>query len=75
MQGRNKQGLAVLQKLPPAELAQPSVEIYYGVLLAATGKADQARPWLQIAQTKAHLLPEEKQLLSTALGKSNSQRP
>jgi hypothetical protein len=75
VQGRNKQGLAVLQKLPPAELAQPSVALYYGVLLAATGKADQARPWLQIAQTKAHLLPEEKQLLSTALGKSNSQRP
>ena len=67
VQGRDKQGLAVLQQLPPAELAQPSVALYYGVLLAATGKADQAKPWLQIAQTKGHLLPEEKELLSVAL--------
>ena len=68
VQGRDKQGLAVLQKLQPAELAQPSVALYYGVLLAATGKAGQPCPWLQIAQTKGHLLPEEQDLLSTALG-------
>ena len=75
MQGWDKQGLAALQKLQPAELAQPSVALYYGALLAATGKADQAMPWLQIAQTNGHLLPEEQQLLSTALGKGKSPRP
>ena len=74
-QGRDKQGLDVMQQLKPAELAQPSVALYYGVLLAATGKTDQAKPWLQIAQTKGHLLPEEKQLLSTALGKGQAPRP
>lgn len=67
LQGWDKQGLAVLQKLTPTELAQPSVALYYGVLLTATGKADQARTWLQIAQTKGHLLPEEQHLLSAAL--------
>jgi predicted Zn-dependent protease len=75
MQGWDKQGLVVLQRLQPAELAQPSVALYYGVLLAATGKADQAMPWLQIAQTKGHLLPEERELLATALGKGKPPRP
>jgi tetratricopeptide (TPR) repeat protein len=75
MQGRDKQGLAVLQKFQPAELAQPSVALYYGVLLAATGKADEAMPWLQMAQTKGHLLPEEQELLSIALGKGQAPRP
>jgi Flp pilus assembly protein TadD len=75
LQGRDKQGLAVLEKLPPAELAQPSVALYYGVLLAAAGNADKAMPWLQIAQTKGHLLPEEQELLSAALGKGQASRP
>jgi Flp pilus assembly protein TadD len=75
LQGRDKQGLAVLEKLPPAELAQPSVALYYGVLLAAAGNADQAMPWLQNAQTKGHLLPEEQELLSAALGKGQALRP
>jgi Flp pilus assembly protein TadD len=75
LQGRDKQGLAVLQKLQPAELAQPSVALYYGVLLAATGKPDQAMPWLQIAQTKGHLLPEEKELLAIAMGKGQVPQP
>ena len=74
-QGRDKQGLAVLQKLQPAELAQPSVALYYGVLLAATGKADQAMPWLKIAKTKGHLLPEEQELLSMALGNVKPRQP
>jgi tetratricopeptide (TPR) repeat protein len=75
MQGWDRQGVAVLQKLRPTELAEPSVALHYGVLLAAAGKADQASPWLQIAQTKGHLLPEEQQLLSTALGMINSPIP
>lgn len=70
LKGWDKQGLAVLQQLPPAELAHPSVALYYGVLLAATGKADEARPWLEIARTKGRLLPEEQALLSAALGKT-----
>jgi hypothetical protein len=32
-------------------------------------------PWLQIAQTKGHLLPEEQELLSAALGKGPASRP
>lgn len=75
LQGRDKQGLAVLEKLPPAELAQPSVALYYGVLLAATGNTDKAMPWLQLAKTKGHLLPEEQELLSAAMGNGQAPRP
>jgi hypothetical protein len=64
MQGRNQEGLAVLQKLNPSQLTQRSVPLYYGVLLSATGNAGEAAPYLQIARTNVHLLPEEKQLLA-----------
>ena len=75
MQGRDKQGLAVLQAISPAELARPSMALYYGVLLAAAGKAGEAGHWLQIAQTQGHLLPEEQQLLTLALELDGVQAP
>jgi hypothetical protein len=39
------------------------------------GKSDEALPWLQIAQTKGHFLPEEQQLLSAALGNGPAPPP
>lgn len=65
LQGRDQEGLAVMQKLTPKQLEQPSVALYYGVLLAATHNA-YATTYLQIARTKGRLLPEEKQLLAAA---------
>jgi hypothetical protein len=75
LQGRDKQGLAVLQQFPPAELAQPSVALYYGVLLEAAGQTNQAAPWLKIARTNSLLLPEEKELLSAVQGKGQASQP
>jgi tetratricopeptide (TPR) repeat protein len=66
LQGRDSEGLAVLQKLKPAQLKQPSVALYYGVLLIAAGKGVEASPYLQIARSRGQLLPEEKQLLVEA---------
>lgn len=63
LQGRDRDGLAALQKLKPAQLDSPSVALYYGVLLSAAGKTNEAAPYLQIAGTKGQLLPEERQLL------------
>jgi hypothetical protein len=51
------------------------VALYYGILLAANGKHDEALVWLQIAGTSSHLLPEEKQLLVSVLGENNAPRP
>jgi len=69
LQGRTKEGLAVMQKLNAHQLEQPDAALYYGVLLAATGATNDAAPYLKIAQTKTQWLPEEKKLLSAALGK------
>ena len=69
LQGRTRDGLAALQKLEARRLEEPDVALYYGFLLVASGATNEAAPFLKIAQTKTQWLPEEKQLLSTALGK------
>jgi hypothetical protein len=68
LQGRDKEGLAALQKLKPSQLEQPSVALYYGVLLHAAGQTNEAAWFLVLAQTQGSLLPEEKQLLSGTMG-------
>jgi Flp pilus assembly protein TadD len=65
LRGSTREGLAVLQKLKPEALEDPSVALYYGVLLSASGQPAQARKYLDLAQP-AKLLPEEKQLLDNA---------
>ena len=67
LQGRNQVGLAALQKLSRAELEQPSVALYYGVLLSAVGKSNEAAPYFKIARIEGRLLPEEKQLLAETM--------
>ena len=67
LQGRDADGLAALQKLTPAQLQNPSIALYYGLLLAANGKNAEAAPYFQIARTQGQLLPEEQQLLNAAL--------
>ena len=68
LEGRDQDGLAVLQKLTPKQLELPSVTLYCGLLLAAAHDTN-ATMYLQIAGTQSHLLPEEKQLLAEALAK------
>ena len=69
LQGRDADGLAALQKLSPAQLQNPAIALYYGLLLAANGKNAEAVPYFQIARTQGQLLPEEQQLLNAALTK------
>jgi predicted Zn-dependent protease len=71
LQGRTKEGLAVLQKLKPEALETPSVALYYGLLLSATGETNQASKYLVIAK-KADLLPEEKALAAEAIRQNSS---
>jgi predicted Zn-dependent protease len=66
LQGRDRDGLAALEKLKPAQLEEPSVALYYGVLLSAAGEKDKAARFLAIAEKSGRLLPEEKQLLAEA---------
>jgi hypothetical protein len=64
VQGKTLEGLAVLEKLKPAELARQPVALYEGVLLWAAGRTNEAARYLEIAATDGDLLPEEKALLS-----------
>jgi hypothetical protein len=72
LQGHDNEGLAALQKLKPSQLEKPSIALYYGVLLSATGRASEAAPYLQLARTKGQLLTEEKQLLTEAEKKNQT---
>ena len=71
LQGRTKEGLAVLEKLKPEALETPSIALYYGVLLSASGETNKAGKYLSIAQ-KAELLPEEKALAAEAVRQAGS---
>ncbi len=62
LQGRTKEGLAVLEKLKPETLELPPVALYYGLLTSAGGQPAKAGRYLGLAQ-KGELLPEEKALL------------
>lgn len=70
-QGRTKEGLKVLEKLPPAQLRTPAAATYYGILLAAAGEPDKAKPYLDIAEKSGQLFPAEAAL--TALARQVSQ--
>jgi len=65
LQGRTREGLAVLTKLKAEALAKPSVALYYGLLLSAAGETNQAGQYLGIAR-QSKLLPEEQTLLNEA---------
>ena len=68
LQGRAKDGLAVMQKLDARLLEQPGPALYYAVLLTATGATNEAAPYVKIARTKTQWLPEEKRLLESVGG-------
>jgi Tfp pilus assembly protein PilF len=65
LQGRTRDGLAVLEKLKADALETPPVALYYGILLSAAGDTNKAGKYLSIAQ-KSDLLPEEKALATEA---------
>jgi len=65
LQGRTKDGLGVLQSLKPESTEIPSVALYYGVLLSASGHPAEAERFLARVGS-APLLPEERELLVEA---------
>ena len=66
---RDAEGLAVLQKLSPEALKQPSLALCLGLLLEATGDHAGAQRALTNAHGSIRLLPEEKQLLDATEGR------
>lgn len=67
LQGRTPEALAVLRELGPEQLSEPSVALYYGLMLNANGELEAARTYLEHGR-RAFLLPEELALLRRAGG-------
>ncbi len=67
LHGQTADGLKLFATLTPEQLEQPSIALYYGVLLTATGEKTKAAKYLDLAVT-APLLPEENKLLEAARG-------
>jgi hypothetical protein len=65
LQGRTREGLKLLEKLPEDQLRLPAVATYYGVMLAGAGQPARAKAYLDIAD-RSPLLPEEKALVAAA---------
>jgi tetratricopeptide (TPR) repeat protein len=64
-QGDVKGALQAMDQLSQDQLRDPSVAVYYGVVLAAAGQKEKAREYLRRA-AEANLLPEEKALVAKA---------
>jgi len=54
-----------MEKLTEAQLQEPAIAAYYGIVLAAAGEKEKARAYLARG-AQAFLLPEEKALLAKA---------
>lgn len=68
LNGRAKDGLAVMRGLTTEQLEDPDTAFYFGLVLQATGEIGEAKKFLNIAQEKKTLwLPEEKKLLAEAM--------
>ncbi len=65
LQGRTKEAIEVVRSLGPAALEDPSLSLYFGVMLTTDGQKDAAEPYLRRAAT-AYMLPEEMALLRQA---------
>ncbi len=68
LQGRSEEAVKLMKSLGEDVLQQPEYAVYYGVILAGAGKANEAKRYLELAR-KPSLLPEEKKLVESALQK------
>ncbi|HTD65017.1 MAG TPA: hypothetical protein VK846_00605 [Candidatus Limnocylindria bacterium] len=65
LQGKTTEALKIIETLRPAQLEDPSVASYYGVMLAAAGQGEKARRYLAKAEA-APILPEELGIIADA---------
>jgi predicted Zn-dependent protease len=65
MQNRATNALAVMDGLSEAQLDQPTVALYYGLVLRKTGQTKKAAASMERARRATNLLPEEQALLNT----------
>ncbi len=69
-QGNIKEAVRIMSSLNEGQLAEPTISVYYGICLAASGD-QKARAYLDFGKG-ANLLPEEKALVEKAYGNLES---
>ena len=63
--GEAAKAAKILGELTDQQLRQPTISVYYGIILAAVGDRGRAAEFLALAE-KASLLPEERALVEKA---------
>jgi len=63
--GKNSEGLAIIESLPPEQLHDPHAAVYVALLLAEAGQAEAASDYIA-AGDDAEIYPEEEKLLDEA---------
>ena len=63
--GRNPEGLAIIQNLPPDQLHDQHAAVYVALLLAEASQLDGAQEYIEAAEN-GKIYPEEKKLLDEA---------
>ncbi len=66
-QGKVAEGLEIMNHLTPEQRKQPTIALYYGILLAANNQKPEGKYYAKIAQTHEDWLPEEQKLLDQLL--------
>jgi predicted Zn-dependent protease len=64
---RTGEALQIVQKLPHEATDDPSIGLYYGLVLAANGRGETAKPYLTAALRSGQLFPEEESLARKAV--------
>ena len=72
--GRNPEGLAIIQDLPPDQLHDQHAAVYAALLLAEASQLDGAQEYIEAAEN-GKIYPEEKKLLDEAKTKLAAASP
>ena len=72
--GRNPEGLAIIQNLPPDQLHDQHAAVYVALLLAEASQLDGAEEYIEAAEN-GKIYPEEKKLLDEAKTKLAAASP
>ena len=71
LMGRAPAAAETMERLPPAQLREPALAIYYGIFLAASKRPAKAEEYLQLGEHWP-LLPEERAILDRVMEKATA---
>jgi hypothetical protein len=66
--GKNAEGFAIIESLPPDQLHDPHAAVYVALLLAEAGQAEAASDYIAAADETV-IYPEEQKVLDEAKAK------